>query len=88
MTLLDVDKKDHHPMLRPKLDKEFSFNSEADAEEDLRVEIDPVHKAVGRESWYQVSCFHFVVVVVGWLVGKKGKRKRLLACAHGFGFLS
>ena len=55
------DNKDFHPMLRPKLDSRFSFNTD-ERLDDLRTEIDPVHKAVGREPWYQVSCVNRDVV--------------------------
>jgi hypothetical protein len=49
------EKKDHHPVLHTtsQLDSRFSFNN--DNSDSERVEIDPIHKAVGKESWYQVS---------------------------------
>lgn len=74
------DKKDHHPMLRPKLDKEFSFNSEEDVDDEIRVEVDPVHRAVGRESWYQVS--HNFIFVFGAI----SSSLYILACAHDWFF--
>lgn len=47
--------RDRHPLLHmtSKLDSRFSFNSDMD--DDVNIQVDPIHKAVGRESWYQVS---------------------------------
>jgi hypothetical protein len=54
-TMQEEKKNDDHPLLHltSNLDSRFSLNSD-NSEEDT-VEVDAVHKAVGRESWYQVS---------------------------------
>jgi hypothetical protein len=50
-TMQEEKKTDDHPSLHltSKLDSRFSLNSENSEDEDA------VHKAVGGESWYQVS---------------------------------
>jgi hypothetical protein len=47
------ERKDSHPFLSHQLDKRFSFNSSTEDVELIRK--DPVHRAVERELWYQVS---------------------------------
>jgi hypothetical protein len=49
---MNEDKMDHHPLLKDKLDSRLSFASENGEE---KVEVHAVHKAIGREAWYQVS---------------------------------
>lgn len=67
-SIIDRMNKDHHPIVRDKLHSRFSFASDNGEE---KVEIDAVHKAVGREAWYQVSeRFKHVLVVERLAVGR------------------
>jgi hypothetical protein len=52
MMKVEKEKKENTELLHmtSKLDNRFSFNGEIES-----IEQDAIHKAVGSESWYQVS---------------------------------
>lgn len=54
-----------------KLDSRFSFNSEAGNDSNTAIQVDAIHRAVGREVWFHVSHFsrsswEALFVVICW----------------------